>query len=174
MRIRFPQDLFDFWLDLSRLILFQVISNLSKGLENTSVNAVLLPSNVQQPNSVHKLKLGTEPTERHKSLNLNDLPDDLSLLIICLCTYEVWWRHRQILVKTEMSVYSCFLQTEMIKWFSNRMLLREAVCNSKLIVVLISVYSLSSVDLIALINISLHTTLCFNALSPWMYTALYV
>ncbi len=68
------------------------------------VNAVLFPSSVQQPNSVHKLKLGTEPTERHKLLNLNDLPDDLSLLIICLCTYEMWWG--QILVITEMSVYS--------------------------------------------------------------------
>lgn len=102
----FSSRSFWFLIRLVQLILFQVISNLSKGLENTSVNAVLLPSSVQQPNSVHKLKLGTEPTERHKLLNLNDLPDDLSLLIIFLCTYEVWWGHRQILVITEMSVYS--------------------------------------------------------------------
>lgn len=197
MHMSFTQALFDFWLEKSKFQAHFILSHFrsfTRAWKYKCVNAGLLPS------SVHispvgwaaklKLKLGIKPTERHALLNLSDLPDDLSLLIICLCTYEVWWGHRQILAITVMSVYSrrsklCVLQTEMIKWFSNRMLLPEAECNAKLIVVLIYLYPLSSVDPVALINISLqkrvvegwdhrNATLCFNALSPWMYTALYV
>lgn len=134
------------------------------------------PSWLSSQTQTVQLKRGITLTEKHALFNLTVLPDDLSLLIIFLCTYEVWWGHGQILVITVMSVSSrcsklCFLQTEMMKWFSNRMLLPEAEFNAKLIVVLIDVYPLSSVDLVAMMNISLHyrnATLCFNALSPWI------